>query len=129
VVHRSSIGAIERFTAFLIEHYAGNFPLWLSPVQVKVIPIGEAHHAEAAAVNDLLRSHDIRSKVDFSSDSFGKKIRSAKMEHIPYFIIIGDKDLAAGKVTLESRDHGQIGQLEKEAVVIRLTQEIKSKKL
>jgi threonyl-tRNA synthetase len=129
VVHRSSIGTIERFTAFLIERYAGNFPLWLSPVQVKIIPIAGEHHAEASAVNDLLRSHGIRAKMDLSTDSFGKKIRAAKTEHIPYFIIIGDKDIAAGKVTLESRDLGQIGQIEKEGVVLRLLNEIKSKKL
>ncbi len=129
VVHRSSIGAIERFTAFLIERYAGKFPLWLSPVQAMIIPIAGEHHAEATAVNDLLRNHNIRTKMNLSTDSFGKKIRAAKTEHIPYFIIIGDKDLAAGKVTLESRDLGQIGQLEKEAVVIRLAEEIKTKKL
>ena len=129
VVHRSSIGAIERFTAFLIERYAGNFPLWLSPVQVQIIPIAAEHHAEASAVYDLLREHGIRAKIDLSTDSFGKKIRAAKTEHTPYFIIIGDKDLAAHKVTLESRDEGQVGQLEKEAVVLRLTQEIKTKKL
>jgi threonyl-tRNA synthetase len=129
VIHRAISGSLERFLGLLIEHFAGKFPLWLAPVQTRIIPIGETHHAEAIAVRDLLLKSNIRAEVDFSNDSFGKKIRAAKTEHIPYFIIIGDKDIAARKITLESRDHGQIGQLEKEAVVLRLTEEIKSKKL
>jgi len=129
VIHRAISGSLERFLGLLIEHFAGKFPLWLAPVQARIIPIGEAHHSEAVAVRDLLQKENIRAEVDLGNDSFGKKIRAAKTEHIPYFIIIGDKDIAAGKVTLESRDAGQIGQLEKEAVVIRLTEEIKSKKL
>jgi threonyl-tRNA synthetase len=128
VVHRSSIGAIERFSAFLIEHYAGAFPLWLSPVQVAIIPIGEAHQAEAAKVNDLLRAEMIRTELDLSKDNFGKKVRAAKTAKIPYTIIIGDKDLAAGKVTLESRDHGQVGQMTAPEVVESLKKEIKERK-
>jgi threonyl-tRNA synthetase len=127
-IHRAPLGTHERFIGFLIEHYGGNFPLWLAPVQVSVIPVGEAHHAEAVKVNDLLRSHLIRSEVDLSNAGFGKKIRNAKNARTPYFIIIGDKDLEVSKVTLESRDHGQVGQLKAGEVLKKLEEEIKERK-
>jgi threonyl-tRNA synthetase len=127
-IHRAPLGTHERFIGFLIEHYGGNFPLWLAPEQVKVIPVGEAHAEAATKINTALRSMMIRSEVDLSNDSFGKKIRNAKNARVPYTIIIGDKDMAAGKVTLESRDKGQIGQLAAEEVLKMLTDEIKSRK-
>lgn len=127
VVHRSSIGAIERVMAFLIEHYAGKFPLWLAPTQARIIPIGEAHHAKAVEIQEALRARNIRAEADLSKDGFGKKVRAAKVELIPYFIIIGDKDLEAGKVTLESRDNGNLGQLSAEEVVSKLSEEIAKK--
>lgn len=127
VVHRSSIGAIERVIAFLIEHYAGRFPLWLSPAQVAVIPVGDAHHALATKIHEQLRSENIRSTLDLSPDNFGKKVRRSKNDLIPYFIIIGDKDIAVDKVTLESRDRGQIGQLEFSQVLSLLKHEINTK--
>ncbi|MES3031067.1 MAG: threonine--tRNA ligase [Patescibacteria group bacterium] len=127
-IHRAPLGTHERFIGFLIEHYGGNFPLWLAPVQIKVIPIGEAHVSVAQKIHDSLRSLMIRSEIDLSDDGFGKKIRTAKNARAPYFIIIGDKDIEAGKVTLESRDHGQIGQVSAEEVTERLIKEIKEKK-
>ena len=127
-IHRAPLGTHERFIGFLIEHYGGNFPLWLSPVQVNIIPVGEAHHKEAALIYDELRSLGIRAHIDLSGDNFGKKIRAAKVSRSPYFVIIGDKELAAGKLTLESRDHGQIGQVAKEELVARLIEEIKNRK-
>lgn len=128
MIHAAIMGSLERFMSILIEHIGGNFPLWLSPVQVKVIPVAEAHFATAERVNDLLSEQMIRSEIDLSNDGFGKKIRNAKTSKIPYFIIIGDKDMAVNKVTLESRDKGQIGQMGMEEVVERLTIEIKEKK-
>lgn len=128
VLHVAILGSFERFMGILIEHYSGNFPLWLSPVQVKVIPIGDAHHAKAVEIYDMLKKEMVRVEVDLSKDNFGKKVRAAKNDRIPYFIIIGDKDIDAEKVTLESRDHGQIGQLTEEEVVSKITKEIKDKK-
>jgi threonyl-tRNA synthetase len=127
-IHRAPLGTHERFIGFLIEHYGGNFPLWLSPVQVKVIPVAEAHFDAAQKVNDQLRALMIRSEIDLSNDSFGKKIRNAKTAHIPYFIILGEKDIQANKVTLESRDKGQVGQLSIEEVLKKLEEEIKERK-
>ena len=133
-IHRAPLGTHERFIGFLIEHYGGNFPLWLAPTQVKIIPVNE--HAGAAAENALiaLRGKMIRAELDNSSDNFGKKIRNAKNARVPYTIIIGDKDMAVSKVTLESRDaaiktgQGQIGQLAIEEVVERLEKEIRERK-
>jgi len=128
VIHRAISGSLERFLGILIEHFAGKFPMWLAPVQAKIIPIGDAHHAKATEIYDLMRDLDIRVELDLSSDGFGKKVRQAKVEHIPYFIIIGDKDLAINKVTLESRDAGQVGQLGQEEVIERILKEIKDRK-
>ncbi|MDE1967102.1 MAG: threonine--tRNA ligase [Patescibacteria group bacterium] len=127
-IHRAPLGTHERFIGFLIEHYGGNFPLWLAPIQVKVIPVAEAHLEAAKKVDDSLRAAMIRSELDTSNDSFGKKVRNAKTSRAPYFIIIGEKDLAAGKVTLESRDHGQIGQLSAGEALARFGTEIQERK-
>jgi threonyl-tRNA synthetase len=127
-IHRAPLGTHERFIGFLIEHYGGNFPLWLAPVQVAIIPVTEANSAAAQKVHDSLRALMIRSEFDTSNNGFGKKVRNAKTAHIPYFIIIGDKDIAANKVTLESRDKGQIGQLSIEEVLKRFEEEIRERK-
>ena len=128
VIHRAISGSLERFMGIVIEHYAGNFPLWLSPVQVKVIPVAEAHAAAALKAHESLCAAGIRSEIDASNDSFGKKVRNAKTAHIPYFIILGEKDISAGKVTLESRDKGQVGQLAIEDVLKRFSEEIATRK-
>lgn len=126
-IHRAPLGTHERFIGFLIEQFGGNFPLWLSPVQVRVIPVAESHYAEAQKVHDALHSLMIRSELDISNDGFGKKIRNAKNDKVPYTIILGDKDIEAKKVTLESRDAGQIGQLSLEEVIEKFTKDIKGR--
>jgi threonyl-tRNA synthetase len=127
-IHRAPLGTHERFIGFLIEHYGGNFPLWLAPIQVKVIPINEKHFDAAQRINKLLRDSFIRSEIDISNDSFGKKVRNAKVAKVPYFIIIGPKDIETNKITLESRDNGQIGQLAENEVLEKLNEEIKNRK-
>lgn len=127
-IHRAPLGTHERFIGFLIEHYGGNFPLWLSPIQVRVIPVMETHFEAAQKVHDALRAAMIRSEIDLSNNGFGKKIRSAKNDRAFYTIILGDKDIEAGKVTLESRDKGQIGQLSIEEVIKKMKEEIQERK-
>lgn len=127
-IHRAPLSTHERFIGFLLEHYAGLFPIWLAPVQVSIIGIKDNHQDKALEIEKLLRLNKIRAKVNTSSESFGKKVREAKNQKIPYTIIIGDKDLEAGKVTLESRDAGQVGQLSTEEVLEKLLKEIKEKK-
>ncbi len=103
MIHRSAIGSLERTFAFLIEHYAGAFPFWLAPVQVRVLPVGEAHSEYARGVHDALRKSGIRSELDESAESLGKRIRSCKVEKLPYFIVLGDKEVEAKQVTLEGK--------------------------
>ncbi|MFA5889181.1 MAG: threonine--tRNA ligase [Candidatus Paceibacterota bacterium] len=128
VVHRSSIGAIERIMAFLIEHYAGNFPLWLSPVQIKVIPVRTNHNEYAKKVFDLLKESGIRAEIDVEDSNLGGKVRETKNQRIPYWIVVGDKEVEADKVNLESRDAGQLGQMTAKELVSKLLEEIKHKK-
>ena len=128
VVHRSSIGSIERIIALLIEKYAGAFPLWLAPVQAKILPIGEAHFEYATSVLDKMKAAGIRAEIDVSDETLGKKIRNVKTEKIPYAVVIGDKELADKKVTVESRDAGNLGAQGVEELIEKLKTEIKEKK-
>ncbi|MCA9364179.1 threonine--tRNA ligase, partial [Candidatus Kaiserbacteria bacterium] len=104
MIHRSTIGSLERVFAFLIEHYGGNFPLWLSPVQLRIIPVAEAHQEYARGIYDELTAVGLRVELDTENESLGKKIRNAKKDRLPYFAVIGDKEVDAKKITLESRD-------------------------
>lgn len=126
VVHRSSIGAIERIMAFLIEKYAGAFPTWLAPVQAMVLPIGEAHAAYAQDVLQQLKAAGIRAELDASGESLGKKIRNAKEQKVPYLLVIGDAEVSAGTATLESRTE-KVGALPIADIVSRLAKEIKDR--
>jgi threonyl-tRNA synthetase len=126
VVHRSSIGAIERIMAFLIEHYAGVFPLWLAPVQVRVLPIGGAHKDAAEGALRELQAAGIRAELDDSNETLGKKIREARQQKIPYTLVIGDQEVAENTVTLEGRT-GKVGALSIEAVIAKLKEEIKTR--
>ena len=111
VVHRSSIGAIERIMAFLIEKYAGAFPLWLSPVQVRILTISDAHIEYGQEVLGALKDAGVRAELDKSNGSLGKKIREAKMEKIPYLLVVGEKEATDGTVAVESRDQGKQGAI------------------
>jgi threonyl-tRNA synthetase len=128
MIHRSTIGCLERTFAFLIEHTAGNFPLWLAPVQVKVIPIRDTHNAFGKEVADKLKEAGLRVDLDDSDEGLGKKVRAAKVDKVPYWLVIGDKELEANKVTLESRDAGQLGQISLDELLAKFTTEIKEKK-
>ena len=103
VIHRSSIGAIERTMAFLIEHYAGAFPVWLSPVQVMLIPIGEGHVDYARRLEAELKAIDIRVQTDDSSERMNQKIRLAQKDKVPYMLIVGDKEVESGSVSIRLR--------------------------
>lgn len=127
VVHRSSIGAIERIMAFLIERYGGAFPLWLSPVQVRILPISDKHHAYAKEILSALKELGIRTELDDASETLGKKIRNATIEKIPYVFVIGDKEVETKTVTLESRDHGKLGAKSVEEATTLLVDQIRNK--
>ena len=129
MIHCAITGSIERYLSILIEHFAGNFPIWLAPVQVAIIPVRENHNEAARTVQKQLTAIGIRSELDDSDGGMGKKVRAAKDMKIPYFIIIGDKDIEAKKVTLESRDKGPLGQMTIDEVIKKFEQEIHDKTL
>ena len=128
VIHVAIFGSFERFMGVIIEHYNGVFPLWLSPVQVKVLPIGEAHFEYAKTVFEKLKAENIRVELDDSNESLSKKIRNAKTEKVPYMLVIGDKEISENKVTLESRGDEKLGQINIEDLISKLKQEIKERK-
>jgi len=128
VVHRSSIGAVERLMAFLIEHYAGAFPLWLSPTQIKILPIADAHKEYANEMHTMLKEAGIRAELDESNDALGKKIRNTKLEKVPYFLVIGDSEVANKKVKVEGRDSGEGEVMSPQDLLTKLQKEINTKK-
>jgi threonyl-tRNA synthetase len=128
MIHAAITGSLERCTAILLEHFEGNLPLWLSPLQVKVIPVRENHNEHAKKVSTSLKEHGIRVDFDDADLNLGKKVRDAKENKIPYWIVIGDKEIEGSLVTLESRDTGPLGQMTEEKVLEKLVEEIKNKK-
>jgi threonyl-tRNA synthetase len=127
VIHRSSIGAIERTMAFLIEHYAGAFPLWLSPVHVKIIPISDKHNEHAVKIAGEMKAHGIRVEIDDRSERMNQKIRQAQMEKIPYMAVIGDKEAADNTVSVRKRNGEQLPIQPLSSFIEMLTAEIAKK--
>lgn len=123
VIHRAISGSLERFMGVMIEHFAGNFPLWLSPVQVAIIPVAEVHNEYALNIHKALVEAGFRVEVDTENESMGKKIRNAKKMKLPYFIVIGDKDIESNTVTLESRDSGESTSISLDDLLVKLTEE------
>jgi threonyl-tRNA synthetase len=103
VIHRAISGSLERFMGVMIEHYAGNFPVWLSPTQVKIIPVRENHNDYAKKIADELLAMNIRVDLDDSDEGMGKKIRAGKVNKVPYMLVIGDKEIESGELSLEYR--------------------------
>jgi threonyl-tRNA synthetase len=128
VIHRVIYGSLERFIGVLIEHYAGAFPLWLSPIQVKIIPVRTNHNEYAKKVFELLKENNIRVELDDKDENLGGKVRDAKNNKIPYWVVIGDKEIESGKMTVESRDTGNLGQVSTEEFLKKLLEEVKNKK-
>ncbi len=128
MIHCAIMGSIERFSAVLIEHVGGNFPLWLAPEQVRIIPVADVHHTYAEEVYHALKAIGVRVKLDIDNESMGKKIRAAKQAKLPYFIVVGDKEVADKMVTLESRD-GSSQELHLHTIGNHLLAEIETKKM
>ena len=126
MIHRVCFGSIERFIGILIEHFAGTFPTWLSPVQVKVLTISEKFNDYAEKVAAQLEDAGIRTEKDLRSEKIGFKIREARNERVPYIIVVGEKDVEANKVSLRSRA-GEEGQQDLADVIARITEEIKTR--
>jgi threonyl-tRNA synthetase len=130
VIHRAIYGSIERFFAILIEHFAGQFPLWLAPEQAVIAPVSEDRHAEAAkAALKLLRDAGIRASVDWSNAKLGKKIREIAMRKVPYILVIGDREAESGGVAVRRRDGADCGAMSVAECAAKLAEEIRSRSL
>ncbi|MFC1560222.1 threonine--tRNA ligase, partial [Candidatus Margulisiibacteriota bacterium] len=127
MIHRVVLGSIERFIGALIEHYTGAFPLWLAPVQVKIIPIADRHNEYANKIKDDLIEQDIRVETDTSREKMGHKIRLAELEKVPYMIILGDKEVNSKNLSVRSKKKGDLGALDPDKFTALLKEEIRSK--
>jgi threonyl-tRNA synthetase len=129
MIHRVCFGSIERFIGILIEHFAGAFPVWLSPVQVKVLPISEKFADYANSVAAALDAEGIRVETDHRAEKIGYKIREARNERTPYIIVVGEKDVEANAISLRSRKNGEEGQMALADFIARIKEEVATKVL
>ncbi len=127
MIHRTVLGTMERFIGGLIEHYAGAFPTWLAPVQVVVIPITDRTHAYAAEVAGRLEEAGLRVEVDYRNEKMGYKIRQAELQKVPYMLILGDREMEQGTVSVRERRKGDLGSSSLAEFMDRVLQEVREK--
>jgi len=128
IIHRAPLGTHERFIGFLLEHYAGKFPLWIAPLQVKILPISDRFMEYAEQVKRSLRAEGIRVEIDDRSEKIGRKIRDTELARVPYMLVIGEKEMEAGQVSLRIQGQGDQGSLSVQDLVSRMKDSIKGRK-
>ena len=129
IIHRTSIGCYERTLALILEKYAGALPMWLSPEQVRVLPISEKFLDRADEITAALKAAGVRTTCDARSEKIGYKIRSAQLEKVNYMLIVGEKEVESGTVSVRSRDEGDLGSMELDAFIAKADEEIKTRKI
>ncbi|MCR4433149.1 MAG: threonine--tRNA ligase [Caldiserica bacterium] len=127
MIHRAILGSLERFIGALIEHYAGDFPLWLAPQQAVVIPIASRHQEYSQEVRDLLRAQGIRAEVDSRSEKMNAKIRDAETQKIPFILIVGDREVESRSVSVRRRKKGDLGDMPLSQLIEKMVEEIQKK--
>ena len=127
MIHRVCFGSIERFIGILIEHFAGKFPVWLAPVQVKVIPVSEKSMDYATGVYEKLKAAGIRTELDHKDEKVGYKIRQAQLEKVPFMLVLGEKEAAEGAITVRSRDKGDLGAAQLEDFIADIKRMVEAK--
>ncbi|MFH0886955.1 MAG: threonine--tRNA ligase [bacterium] len=127
MIHRVVLGSMERFIGALVEHYAGEFPLWLAPVQAVILPIAERHHSYALSVKEKLMDKGIRVEIDSRNEKIGYKIREAEMQKIPYMLVMGDKEIDKNAVSVRSKKAGDLGSKDIASLIKELTEGINKK--
>jgi threonyl-tRNA synthetase len=125
MIHRALLGSIERFMAVLIEHYAGDFPFWLAPVQIEILPVLDKHLAYAKSILKKLKDLDYRAEIDFSEETLSKRIRNAEINKIPYILVVGDKEINNNTVAVRKRGKGDLGAYSLEKLIAGLQEEAK----
>ena len=126
MVHRALFGSFDRFIGIITEHFAGAFPTWLAPVQVRILPIADSHKEYAEKLKEKLEEYDIRVELDEREEKIGYKIREAQLQKIPYMLIVGDKEVEANAVGVRSRKDGDIGAMSVEDFINKIEEEIKT---
>jgi threonyl-tRNA synthetase len=109
MIHRALLGSVERFLGILIEHHAGDFPVWLAPVQARVLPIADRHAGYAAGVLEKLRGTGVRAELDERSESVGRKIRDAELQKVPFMLVVGDEEERSAGVSVRRHGEGDLG--------------------
>lgn len=128
IIHRAPLGTHERFIGFLLEHYAGKLPVWLSPLQVKILPISDKFMDYATAINKKLRKAGVRTEIDDRSEKIGKKIREAELSRIPYMLVIGEKEMYENTLSIRRQGQGDTGSQSVEDFIAYITNEISERK-
>ena len=128
MLHAAIMGSIERYVSILIEHFGGKFPVWLSPVQVKLLPISQDHHQYAQKVEKELLAKGIRVELDDRSETLSAKIRDAQVAQVPYMAVVGDKEIESESVAVRSRDGGKQEVMTTTMFIEKLLAEIEQKK-
>ncbi|MBO9633510.1 MAG: threonine--tRNA ligase [Chitinophagaceae bacterium] len=128
IIHRAPLGTHERFIGFLLEHYAGKFPTWLAPLQVKILPISDKFLPYANTLLESLKNADIRAEVDDRNEKIGKKIRDTELMKVPYMFVVGEKEMNENKVSVRRQGKGDLGAMDIDTMINQLRQEIKTRK-
>lgn len=124
MIHRAPFGSLERFTAVLIEHTAGHFPLWLAPDQVAILPISEKYNDYAAQLKKYFDSVDVRSYIDDRNEKIGRKIRDNELKRVPYMLVVGEKEQEGGLVSMRKQGGGEQATMSKEEFAKRINDEV-----
>jgi threonyl-tRNA synthetase len=128
IIHRAPLGTHERFIGFLLEHYAGKFPLWLAPMQVKILPISDKFMDYAKTLLQKLKKADIRAEIDDRSEKIGKKIRDTELAKVPYMLVVGEKEMNEGKVAVRKQGKGDAGVFDADEFIAAAALEISERK-
>ena len=125
MVHRAPFGSMERFVAVLLEHCAGDFPLWLTPDQVMILPVSEKYHEYAERLNEMLKRNEIRTLIDMRSEKIGRKIRDAEMKKVPYMLIVGEKEMNETSVSVRKHGQGDLGSMSVDEFIAMIEKQVK----
>jgi threonyl-tRNA synthetase len=120
MIHRALLGSMERFAGILIEHHAGRFPFWLAPQQILVLPVADRHNEHATEIVRELRAAGLRARADERTESVGKKIRDAELARAPYMLVVGDRELEEGTVSVRHHGEGDLGAMKLPELIQRL---------
>ena len=128
IIHRAPLGTHERFIGFLLEHYAGKFPVWIAPLQVKILPISEKFMPYAEQVLAEFKKAGVRVEIDDRNEKIGKKIRDTELMKVPYMLVIGEKEVAENKLSVRRQGKGDMGMLDKGSFLAQVVEEIEERK-